>query len=499
MQAEHDSLQDYLLDNLTDDQRSRIAILSFDQWPWATAAVVEIAVAAHLVGSEVTVGLWADFTPHRGVGWTTNRTLARLSGSHSIEDSARKLIQAAGVPKNAFARPPLNRYSPALPDLRVPATRADIRRMTHKGASLGRAILQVHPNMDTPVREDYVWPRRWVKSAARSFAWVYDQTQALIQQHGLTSLVVFNGRFTHDNAAASAAEALGVKTLFFDYGGSDTHFDLTTASTHDWDYFQQRMRAMWDQWGADRESIARAWFTDRENHAAPGMEAFVGHQDRNYLPELPQAKRLVVFFSSSGDEIAELDLDWSEFFGSQEEALLALARICHELPDTELVVRTHPHMLSKPEDDRIRWIQAVNSIGMNAHIPPESPTDSYALMQRADRIITYGSTTGVEAAFRNKSVAVLGPCAYDLLGCAQPIKSADELAQWLEDPHATQPELALPYGLMMQRRGFNLSWLDQSGDGGFLRGDLRLEEAPPIIRKLSHRLQAARDRWLIAK
>ena len=34
----------------------------------------------------------------------------------------------------------------------------------------------------------------------------------------------------------------------------------------------------------------------------------------------------MIFFSSSGDEIAELDLDWEEYLHSQEPALAELAR-----------------------------------------------------------------------------------------------------------------------------------------------------------------------------
>jgi len=348
-----------------------------------------------------------------------------------------------------------------------------------------------------PVREDFVWPKRWVRRASKSYVWAYEQTRALIAAQELSCIVVFNGRFTHENAAAAAAHDCGVKVLYFDYGGSDTRFDLTFVSTHDWDFFQKRMVDMWASWDDDRYKIANYWFESRENHSAPGMDAFVGHQQIQHLPQLPSVERLVVFFSSSGDEIAELDIDWSLYFESQENALLTLAEVCDSLPGTELVVRTHPHMLSKSKDDLDRWIKAVMSIGRNIHIAPEDPTDSYSLMQVADRVVTYGSTTGVEAALKGKAVATMGPCAYDQLGCCTALRTREELAAWLQAPPNLDPEMALPYGLMMQRRGFNWNWLREGKSGGIYFGDLLLAESSQTSRKLSHLSQSFTTQWLL--
>ncbi len=86
-------------------------------------------------------------------------------------------------------------------------------------------------------------------------------------------------------------------------------------------------------------------------------------------------------------------------------------------------------------------------------------------MASADVVFTYGSTSGVESAFIGKPVVVMGPSAYDLLGCARRITSADEIAACLDEPPTPHPEKAIPYGLMMQRRGFNYARLSRTDDG----------------------------------
>lgn len=496
VQTEHESLAKFLTKNLSANERSSVAVLSFNQWPWTTGAVIETAVAAHLIGSVVTVGFWCDKTPLKDTGWSTSHRITRFTRSTSIEASAKALIQQAGVPDSAFVDPPIHRHRPHATVLPDRLTRSAIRSLEYCGSDMGRSILQVHPNNNTPIREDFEWPRRWVRAAVRSYAWVFDQTQALIERRGITTIVVFNGRFTHDRAAAAAAESMGVKVLYYDYGGLETSFDLTHTNTHDWNSLQERMQIMWDSWGDDREAIAREWFENREKHQESGIEAFVGMQEHNHLPDLPEDHELMVFFSSSGDEIAELDLDWTTYFDSQENAVRTLARIFSGMDHTTFVVRTHPHMLTKPADDRMRWIAAVNEIGENVHIPPDSPTDSYALMRAATRIFTYGSTTGVEAAYRGMPVAVLGPSAYHLLGCVTPLESEDAIRQWITDTPTCDPTKALPYGLMMQRRGFNLEWLSKDKEGALVRNGTHLADATPMARKLSDLLKRFQIWWL---
>ena len=496
-EAERSSVADYLRDNLALGSSARVGLLSFNQWYWTTAALVETAAAAHSIGAEVTVAWWADKTPLPDPGWRVSRNACRLLRSKPIEESAQDLLESVGIPSTSFVAPPLHRYRPThLPEIPEPLTREAIRHLAYKGSGMGRSILQVHPDFNTPIRDDYVWPRRWVAQAVRSYAWAYDQTIELIRQRELSTIVVFNGRFTHDRAAAAAADALGVQVLYYDTGGLDTDFDLTDHTTHDWDALQGRMLDLWDRWGDDRENIAHAWFANREDHSEPGIEVFIGIQQSNHLPELPQGQKLVVFFSSSGDEMVEMDLDWSQYFESQEQAVRTLAQVCAELPDTTLVVRTHPHMRLKPTDDLARWVAAIESIGNNVHIPPDSPTDSYALMRVADRVITYGSTSGIEAAYRERPVAVMGPSAYQLLGCVTPLHSADDLKRWLVDDPDIAPEKSLPYGLMMQRRGFHHEWLTRGADGRLGRGQIALTDPASRAQKVSHFMNSVTTKWL---
>jgi len=488
--AEHESLAAYLQTTLTAEQRQHVGIISFNQWSFALGAVVETALAARDIGSQVTVALWSGKTPLYDTGWTAHRGLSRLLGSASRDENAYRALRRAGFPKDAFAKPPIRRWHPieTLPAGPDPK-RSAIRQLSYRGSGMGRSILQVHPDANTPIRDDYEWPTRYLNQAMKSYAWAYDQSRALIEERGITTVVVYNGRFTHDRAVAAAAEAAGAQTLYYDTGGYETDFDLTVATTHDWQHLQVRMRDMYDAWGDDRDEIGAKWFIDRQTHADTNNAIFVAHQERGFIADLPEAEQLVVFFSSSGDEIAELELDWDDYLESQENALDLLAHECRERPGTKLVVRTHPHMGLKPEDDLDHWLAAVNRASPDLHFDPFSKVDSYELMRRADVVFTYGSTSGVEAGFIGRPVAVMGPSAYDTLGCAGRVRSRGDIQKALDDPPVPHSQGALPYGLMMQRRGFSFEHLHVELPGEPILEGVELAEANELTRKMSDALR----------
>ena len=470
-----------------------MGLISFNQWTFALGAVIETALEARALGAEVTVALWSDATPLRDPGWRASHRAARLVGSRTRDQNARRALLAAGLPEGCFADPPLRSLDDsALPPLPDRITRSRLRALTYRGSDMGRSILQVHPDSGTPIRESYEWPRAYVESAVRSYAWAFDQAQALIRQRGITTVVVYNGRFTHDRAVAAAAEQLGVRVLYYDTGGYETDFDLTTATTHDWVDLQRRMLQMYEEWDpSERDAIGAQWFMNRQTHADARNQVFTGIQTRGHVEGLPEAETLVVYFSSSGDEIVELDLDWAEHLHSQEAALAELAAAVRDRPGAVLVVRTHPHMRLKPADDLADWMAAVESAAPAVHFDPSSAVDSYALMERADVVFTYGSTSGVEAAFLGKPVVVMGPSAYDLLGCAVKINQASEIEAWLDSPPTPNPRAAIPYGLMMERRGFTFAHVQGRGEDASLAG-VPLAEASEMTLKASDALNRRR-------
>ena len=112
-------------------------------------------------------------------------------------------------------------------------------------------------------------------------------------------------------------------------------------------------------------------------------------------------------------------------------------------------------------------------------------------------MVTYGSTTGVEAAFAGKRVIVLGPSAYDQLGCATLAGTQAELSAALDDRNAGAWAGALSYGLMMRARGFSFEFVKRDPQGKFTLGGKAFADSKRIVRHLSN-LQDRLQRWAIS-
>lgn len=500
VRAEHSSVQEYAQAVLTPEQRAHVLLISFSQWDFAQAALADIALSFRQMGSQTTLALWANDTPVHDVGWAGSRMMSRLLFSPTSDVRLEKALLSQGVEQGAFARPPIKSWKP-LEALELPAilNRSNIRAMSYRGTASGRAVLQVHPDDETPVSDDFIWPKRWVSACARSYAYVFDQTLRLIDERKITSIVIYNGRFLHDRAASAAAEVRGLPILNYDTGGHDTDFDLTIDATHDWDALQTRMLDMYADWPlAERDAIGGSWFLERVNHQDPANAIFVEMQEQGRATDLPEAEVSVVYFSSSGDEIAELELDWDAYFAGQENALATLAEECRKRPGYSLVVRSHPHKRLKPKQDLAEWMAAVEHARPDLHLDPYSIADSYQLMRQADVVVTYGSTAGVEAAFAHKPVIVMGPCAYDKLGCAVGVSSVEELASALDSPAAGDWPGAVSYGLMMKRRGFTYAFVRRQADGACRLGEVELAEPSKLVLDFSHLINRL-EKWRLTR
>src|SRR5690606_23151032 len=120
----------------------------------------------------------------------------------------------------------------------------------------------------------------------------------------------------------------------------------------------------------------------------------------------------------------------------------------------------------------------------NLHIiPPESPLDSYALMDACEKVVSFSSTMGVEAGYWQTPSILIGHAFYEDLGCCYRPQSHEEVIQLiLEKNLAPKPrEGSLKYGHYMISNGYPFKRFQQTGfhDGTFsgkrlVSGDSRL-------------------------
>jgi hypothetical protein len=157
----------------------------------------------------------------------------------------------------------------------------------------------------------------------------------------------------------------------------------------------------------------------------------------------------------------------------------------------------HPNMRKMSAAEREKWF-ALESKALTV-IHPESPVSTYALLRAADKVLSFGSTVGIEATYWGKPSILAGRCFYEGLGATYNPASHEELVELLvAELPAKDRTAALMYGFHMSTFGTPFKWWVADGfeSGKFKGVDLRAKKKKSRPRAwLSDRAREVRS-WI---
>ena len=162
----------------------------------------------------------------------------------------------------------------------------------------------------------------------------------------------------------------------------------------------------------EQESEVYEWFDKRTKGQLKNREAHhVAEQVPNDMPKWWRSKEfnIVVFVSTVYEWVGCREDEEGTYYSSQADGL---RRIIADLPEQVVVtVRLHPNMAGADEKEREELLTLANDNSVRV-VDAAASIDSYSLMREADIVMTFGSTTGIEAAFLGKPVVSIGGSLY---------------------------------------------------------------------------------------
>ncbi|NEQ87845.1 MAG: hypothetical protein F6K26_50085, partial [Moorea sp. SIO2I5] len=329
----------------------------------------------------------------------------------------------------------------------APHSLRELRAYNYNDAALGLAtvssLITLTKSFEPDPDEHYPLIQRLLQCSAM----VYEKARALILKYNPQKVIAWNGRTASKKGIFEAAKQLGVEVQYSERGATYDRYELFDKPPHDFAYLRENIKTYWQQGGMDREELGHTFYRNRRQGEGIGLTNFTSKQQKGLVPGKTSNHRQIVYYSSSDDEFAAVgDLINHPIFKNQTEAIASLITWVSNRMDCYLTIRVHPHVEKKSLEDRNLW-QSWNGKNVQV-IPPDSKVDSYALMDWADVVVTYGSTTGVEAAYWGKPSVLLGESMYSGLGCVYQPRSEAEVYPLLEnDTLAPLPqETCLPYG-----------------------------------------------------
>jgi hypothetical protein len=174
----------------------------------------------------------------------------------------------------------------------------------------------------------------------------------------------------------------------------------------------------------------------------------VAKQDHGRLPANWDAtRRNIAVFPSSEDELAAIGAGWQNpIYATQLQGLQRIIQSLSADPrELHLYVRVHPN-LQGVANNQTRGLAQLQS-PLATVIPPEDPVSTYALMHACEKVLTFGSTTGIEAVYWGRPSLLAGISFYRQLGGTYNPSTHEDLVELLKARLTPRDPLpALMYG-----------------------------------------------------
>lgn len=215
----------------------------------------------------------------------------------------------------------------------------------------------------------------------------------------------------------------------------------------------------------EKEKIARSFFERRRKSLlAADVKVYTLQQKEGLLPDnWDDGKENIVIFNSSEDELAAIsrEFDKESLFSSQIEGIKTVVE--HYINDTKrhFYLRVHPNL----KDIQYKYhtdLYKLNYPNLTV-IRGDSSISTYTLMDSANKVIVFGSSTGIEATYWGKPVLCLGGSFYKYLNITYNPSSVDEIWPLIEtkDLKCLYNENVLKYGYFLlsenHERSHNIS------------------------------------------
>ena len=324
---------------------------------------------------------------------------------------------------------------------------------TDAGWGLLSSLVSIEQTPDVDLRKI-----RWItRRLAASSETIYRRMVSILKDNKINCVYVFNGRLALCRAVVRACERTKTKYYVHERGCNNHHYSLYENSLpHDIQKTHEAILSKWsnDHDAARRQQLSEEWFQKRRHGTSEDWYSFLGQQSRRKLPEGWIAERHnVVVFTSSEDEFASIGDVWvNKLYESQYKGVQCLVSDLQVLaPNAHVTVRMHPNQkrLRGGETEALRRLQASNV----TVLAPESDVDTYALIDNASVVVSFGSTVGIEAVYWNKPSVLLGPSFYQDLGAAYKVATHEDALDAILRPKLGDKEMALAYGYWANTRG----------------------------------------------
>ena len=268
---------------------------------------------------------------------------------------------------------------------------------------------------------------------------LFSALERLFKEKSFAKVYNWNGRNSYQRAVLNISRKNKVDCYNLEIARPGGYLDtFKNVLPHNIDAKVKLIENSWSSTEHDlseKIKIGSSFFKKKVQGVKTNDKVYTSEQKKDELPaNIDYSRKTFVIFTSSDDEFASVGKDFENpFFKDQNEGISFVSNLfADKFKKWNLIIRMHPN-LKGVQYDYVRELRDMDQIADNVTvIPPESPVDSYALLNSADRIIVFGSTIGLEANYWGKPVILLGKCFWFYQDIAYVPKNRNEIEYLLQ-------------------------------------------------------------------
>jgi hypothetical protein len=333
---------------------------------------------------------------------------------------------------------------------------------------LGAAVLStLNSVLDDPDPNPAEHPElTWVTLAAAFAAYV--ALDRYLEQNDCELFYVFNGRLANLRAALRVCQKYGIRCFVHERGADNDSYSLAeNTMPHDPAYMRSDLAATLSraESAEQKSAVAAEFYAERREGKIGNWVSITDDQIRDSLPQgwLEAPARIAMFSSTDSEFTCLREYYPPRIYPSQIEGLEIILRDLARTGFSGLfAVRIHPNS-ARTKSDFSERLLALRYPFLRV-IPPEEKLDSYALLQTAHKVLSWGSTIGIEAAYRKIPSIVAGWGEYMHLGSTYTPATHSEVMDLLLNPLEPKPiQGAIDYGFYSKNFGWRFKYVKPYG------------------------------------
>ncbi|MCS6809511.1 MAG: hypothetical protein NZ661_11965 [Candidatus Kapabacteria bacterium] len=282
----------------------------------------------------------------------------------------------------------------------------------------------MNAELDVQLHQDLI--RRYIVSGVA----VYRSIQNFLRSTNIDRFYLFNGRMAIVRAIMRACESESVRfTIHEAAAGNGTYSLYDDAMPHSIELMTRMIQKHWEDTNDspdERLRKAEDWFKRRAQGLKVNGYSFVEHQQQGRLPKMWNPhKHNVVIFNSADFEFVWVSEEYQHHvYRNQLDGIQTIVGALQQYEDYHVYLRIHPNLTTIEHE--LRPLLQLHSDNLTI-ILPNDRTSTYALIEHADKVITFGSTVGIEAPYWGKPSILGGKALYQNLGSTYNPNTHEEL------------------------------------------------------------------------